>query len=89
MAESVPRFSNGDRKYPSHFEFEKRGWIRGEPPTRIYQYCGKRCEWWSPDRGENWTLFNLRSTESHNVTCTSKSNVASDIKNARKLLRME
>ncbi len=30
MSEPVPRFPNGDRKYPSHIELEKQGWIRGD-----------------------------------------------------------
>jgi hypothetical protein len=42
---SVLRFPNGDRKYPSHVELEKQGWIRGEYPNKNCERCGKIFEW--------------------------------------------
>jgi hypothetical protein len=43
---SVLRFPNGDKKYPSHVELEKQGWIRGDYPNRNCDRCGHICEWW-------------------------------------------
>jgi hypothetical protein len=71
MTEPVPRFPNGDRKYPSHIELEEQGWIRGDYPDRPCKLCGEKCEWWGRALigSGGWTLFNPRTTQQHKETC--------------------
>lgn len=69
MSEPVVRYPNGDRKYPSHFELEKLGWLRGDPAHKRCQFCGESCEWWGRQGRVGWKLFNLRTTQKHSETC--------------------
>lgn len=63
---SVLRFPNGDRKYPSHVELEKQGWIRGEYPNKNCERCGKIFEWGGAPIGSgHWKLFDFHSTTMH------------------------
>ena len=75
VTEPVPRFPNGDRKYPSHVELEKQGWVRGDYSDRPCKLCGEKCEWWgrAPIGSGGWRLFNPRTTQQHEETCKPRS----------------
>lgn len=72
MTDSVPRFPDGARKYPSHFELEEKGWIRGDPAEKLCTICGVACEWWGRPGRVGWKLFNRHTTQEHSVTCAPK-----------------
>jgi hypothetical protein len=71
MSDDVPRFPNGDRKFPSHIELERQGWVRGDYPARLCKVCGQLCEWWgrAPIGSGDWTFFEARTTNDHGKTC--------------------
>src|SRR6266436_5393225 len=65
----LPRWPQGDQKFPSHAELVVRGWIRGDPTTKFCKTCGRLCEWWGKPDGSEWKLFNPRTTQFHSETC--------------------
>lgn len=70
-SEVVPRFPNGDRKYPSHIELEHLCWNRGDHKDRPCSVCGKLCEWWekAPRGSGEYALFERRTTINHTEKC--------------------
>ena len=65
----VPRWPQGAKKAPSHFELEKQGWHRGDPTTKVCKICGQTCEWWGKPERVEWKLFNFHMAQMHSETC--------------------
>jgi hypothetical protein len=67
----APRWPQGDKKGPSHFELEKQGWHRGDPTTKVCRNCSQTYEWWGKTDHVEWKLFNFHTTQMHSETCTA------------------
>jgi hypothetical protein len=70
MAEDTPRWPQGDKMYPSQIQLKEQGWVRGDPPTKVCQYCGALCEWWEAPDKSGWKLFNRHTIQRHSETCS-------------------
>jgi hypothetical protein len=65
MADDLPRWPNGDRKYESHFELEKQGLERGDYPFTKTCRCGALIEFWAPKGRTDWKAYDAQTTERH------------------------